>query len=61
PLFYLHPWELDPGQPKLRIPLLKFWRHYLNLETTECKLARLLKDIQFTSIREVMAERLPSA
>ncbi len=60
-LFYVHPWELDPDQPRLRIPFLKFWRHYLNLDTTECKLAQLLKDIRFTSIRDCMHERLLTA
>ncbi len=56
-LFYVHPWELDPEQPKLRIPFVRFWRHYLNLHTTECKLDQLLKDIRFTSIRDAMAKR----
>jgi len=53
-VFYLHPWELDPGQPRIRLPLLKRFRHYFNLSKTESRLQKLLQDFQFTSIREVL-------
>jgi len=54
PVFYVHPWELDFQQPRLEIPPIKRIRHYLNLDTTERKLKRLLSDMKFTSIGEVL-------
>jgi hypothetical protein len=53
-VFYLHPWELDPGQPKVKIPLMKSIRHYYGLSQTEGKLEMLLRDFQFTTIRKVL-------
>jgi len=47
-IFYIHPWEFDPKQP--RIKELK-WYHYYNLFNTEKKFKRLLKDFRFTSIK----------
>jgi polysaccharide deacetylase family protein (PEP-CTERM system associated) len=49
-LFYIHPWELDPEQPKAKLPFLKYLRHYMNLAFAEKKLERLLADMKFTSI-----------
>ena len=46
---YIHPWELDPEQPK--IAELE-WYHYYNLNRTEIKFKKILRDFQFTSIRE---------
>lgn len=48
--FYLHPWEFDPGQPKVQIPLWYRFRHYVNLGTTERCLKKLLRDFSFESI-----------
>lgn len=52
--FYIHPWELDPEQPRFHLSPLKQIRHYLNLNNTEKKLEHLLKDMQFCSIRDVL-------
>ncbi len=52
---YLHPWEIDPGQPRLKAPALSRYRHYLNLHKTEARLIRLLQDFRFGSIREAIA------
>ena len=47
-VFYFHPWELDPGQPKvLGIGLKTRFRHYLNLHKTEARLERLLADFSW--------------
>ena len=44
-VFYIHPWEIDPGQPRQReAPFLSRFRHYLNLGRTEARLRRLLGD-----------------
>lgn len=48
--FYLHPWELDPGQPRVRVPLFLRFRHYVNLDKTEQRLSRLLTDFAFERI-----------
>ena len=44
-MFYFHPWELDPGQPRVPGVCAKTrFRHYLNLDRTERRLRRLLGD-----------------
>jgi polysaccharide deacetylase family protein (PEP-CTERM system associated) len=49
PIFYLHPWEIDPWQPRQRhAPLRSRVRHYLNLGRTEPRLRRLLRDFDWT-------------
>ncbi|MFQ5736274.1 MAG: XrtA system polysaccharide deacetylase [Thermodesulfobacteriota bacterium] len=45
--FYLHPWEFDPGQPRIDVPLGYRFRHYINLKFTEKYLRRLLTDFSF--------------
>jgi len=46
---YLHPWELDPKQP--RVSQLS-WYHYYRLSATKEKFRKLLKDFKFTSVKE---------
>lgn len=61
-VFYLHPWELDPSQPRLSAGLLSTFRHYTNLSSTEERLRRLLDDFAFGPMASVMlpeADRLP--
>jgi polysaccharide deacetylase family protein (PEP-CTERM system associated) len=53
-IFYVHPWETDPGQPRVRLSLSKSFRHYFNLDKTMQRLDRLLGDFEFTSIRLVL-------
>ena len=44
-IFYLHPWEIDPEQPRQhQAPFLARFRHYLNLDRTEARLRRLLRN-----------------
>lgn len=50
-MFYLHPWEIDPGQPRMKkASLFSRFRHYNNLEKTEARLNRLLDDFSFDKI-----------
>ncbi len=49
-VFYMHPWEIDPGQPRLQASALSRFRHYRNLDQTESRLRRLLSDFSFGSI-----------
>lgn len=53
-VMYLHPWELDPEQPRMDGPLLSKVRHYLNLGKTEQRLRWLLRDFSFAPINEVI-------
>jgi polysaccharide deacetylase family protein (PEP-CTERM system associated) len=53
-VFYVHPWEIDPGQPRVKLPLGKRIRHYYGLGGTERKLQRLLTDFRFTTISDVL-------
>jgi polysaccharide deacetylase family protein (PEP-CTERM system associated) len=51
-VFYLHPWEFDPCQPRFRNSSFKSrFRHYLNLRKTEPRFRRMLADFRFSSIR----------
>jgi polysaccharide deacetylase family protein (PEP-CTERM system associated) len=50
-IFYFHPWEIDPGQP--RVPGVGFktrFRHYVNLHRTEARLAQLLRDFRWERV-----------
>ncbi len=53
--FYLHPWELDPAQPRLPAPWLSRVRHYTGLHRTRPRLERLLSEFQFTAIADSLA------
>ena len=52
--FYLHPWEVDPGQPRVRTNWLSRFRHYTNLNRCEARLKKLLGEFQFAPVREVL-------
>lgn len=54
---YLHPWELDPDQPRLAAGWARGFRHYVNLHRTEERLVRLLGDFSFTTISESFARQ----
>ena len=51
-IFYLHPWEIDPAQPRVAASLLSRFRHYTNLGKCEERLKRLLDDFQFGTVRD---------
>ena len=59
-LFYIHPWEVDPNQPRLQASFKSRFRHYNNLHRTLGKLDRLLTAFRFGPIRAVLAERQPN-
>ena len=54
--FYIHPWELDPRQPRLRVPATTRVRHYTGLGRTEARLRRLMKEFRFTSVIDAIPE-----
>ena len=50
-VFYLHPWEVDPGQPRFsHASALSRFRHYSNLDKTEARFRQLLSDFAFGPI-----------
>jgi polysaccharide deacetylase family protein (PEP-CTERM system associated) len=54
--FYVHPWEVDPEQPRLAASLSARLRHYTGLGRTVRRLERLLGEFRFTSIGDRLAE-----
>jgi polysaccharide deacetylase family protein (PEP-CTERM system associated) len=54
-VFYLHPWEIDSGQPRLKAGRLSRFRHYRNLDKTEARLRQLLKDFRFDAMDSLVA------
>ena len=57
-IFYLHPWEIDPEQPRFReASSLSRFRHYVNLRTTQSKLERLLQDFEFAPLKDYLLEK----
>src|SRR5262245_53895518 len=57
-VFYLHPWELDPGQPRISATRLRVFRHYCNLHKTESRLRALLSDFRFAPVRQLLSDHL---
>lgn len=56
-VLYFHPWEIDPGQPRIKAGLKSSFRHYLNLHKTEGKLVKLFCSSMFAPMKEVLAVR----
>lgn len=53
---YVHPWEFDPGQPRISGSFTARLRHHVGLRSTETKLRRLLVDFEFCPLGEIAAE-----
>jgi hypothetical protein len=58
---YLHPWELDPDQPRISCGLMQRFRHYVGLHRTGPRLAKLCRDFPLTTLSESLAAFEPSA
>ncbi len=53
-IFYMHPWEIDPEQPRQKnVPLKSTFRHYLNLSRQMDRLSRLLDDFSWGRMDQV--------
>jgi polysaccharide deacetylase family protein (PEP-CTERM system associated) len=56
-MFYFHPWEIDPDQPRVDgVPVKTRLRHYLNLDRTQRRLDRLLRDFRWDRVDRVYLE-----
>ncbi len=53
-IVYLHPWELDPGQPRIPTSIWRGLRQHLNLDETADRLDRLLHDFDFGPLGEMI-------
>ena len=53
-VFYIHPWELDPGHPRMELPRRISLTHYWNLRGTSQRLRRLLADFRFGTMARVL-------
>ena len=58
-IFYFHPWEIDPDQPRVMEASAKSrFRHYINLDKTETRLRQLLTDFQWGRMDQVFQSEL---
>jgi len=55
-IFYLHPWEIDVDQPKVKASWFSRFRHYQNLDKSESRLGHLLEDFRFSRVDTVLEE-----
>ncbi len=55
-VMYLHPWELDPEQPRMRGSYLAQFRHYLNLDKVQGRLTQLVQDFSFGPIQDLLPQ-----
>lgn len=54
-VFYIHPWEVDPGQPRVDgLGRLSRFRHYVNLDRCEDRFRSLVTAFQWTTIKSVL-------
>jgi polysaccharide deacetylase family protein (PEP-CTERM system associated) len=61
-VFYFHPWEIDPAQPRVPgIDLKSRFRHYVNLGRTEARIRRLLGDFAWGRMDDIFLPRAASA
>lgn len=56
-VLYLHPWEIDPKQPRVQASFKSRFRHYHNLHKTEGKLRYLLSRFRFATMAQVLGVR----
>ncbi len=60
-VFFIHPWEVDPDQPRLPVSRLARWRHYSNLDDTLKRLDQLVSDFAFDTVARVFEAPLGPA
>lgn len=53
-MFYFHPWELDPDQPRPPMPWHHRVRHYVGMSKQEAKLSYLLRHFRFSTARNIL-------
>ncbi len=53
-MVYIHPWEIDLEQPRIKSGALAAFRHYVNIKGNKNKIRKLLRDFKFTAIKELI-------
>jgi len=56
-MFYAHPWEYDPGHPRIKMERKAQFTHYHNLDKMEKRTGKLLGDFQFDTVQEVLRQQ----
>jgi polysaccharide deacetylase family protein (PEP-CTERM system associated) len=60
-IFYFHPWEIDPGQPRVAgIDLRTRFRHYVNIGRTEGRLQSLMDDFRWGRMDQIFLPGAPA-
>lgn len=54
-IFYIHPREIDPAHPRLRMNLKRRFKSYINLNTTQKKIERILEDFELTTFADIIS------
>lgn len=60
-IFYLHPWEVDPEQPRVKASWFSEFRHYNNLDKCESRLEKLISEFSFSTMQEVLDKKFNQA
>jgi polysaccharide deacetylase family protein (PEP-CTERM system associated) len=60
-MIYMHPWEIDPHQPRLPMGTLSRWRHRVGLCSAEVKLQSLLGRYRFSDVRSLLPDLMDQA
>lgn len=57
-IYYIHPREIDPGQPRLPMSFKRRFKSYVNLRSTETKIRRILDDFEITTFENFINKNL---
>ena len=60
-IFYIHPWEIDPRQPRLPVSRMMALRHYSNLHDTLNRMERMLRDFAFDTVTATLESQAGEA
>ena len=55
-IFYIHPREIDPNHPRLRLSWSRRFKSYINIRTTEKKILRILREFEVTTFSDFIRE-----
>jgi polysaccharide deacetylase family protein (PEP-CTERM system associated) len=59
-IYYVHPREIDPRQPRLKMNFFRAFKSYINLQTTERKIRKIASEGRLTTIREFLSQNINS-
>jgi polysaccharide deacetylase family protein (PEP-CTERM system associated) len=57
-IIYIHPWEIDTGQPRIKVKRLTALRHYAGIRKFEAKIQKIIKEFEFRTAIEVINKAL---